>query len=381
MDISYLQDLIEEAKARGGGMVVNENDKPAVVVMTVEKYNELITNPKAPMADPHSQPQVEEDFHSNNNKKILVTGGAGYIGAHVVRELQKSGYETVVLDNLSTGKRRNIPEGVKFIEGDLGDTNLLRDLFLTERFYAVMHFAASIEVEESVSEPQKYLKNNVLNTANLLSVMSEAGVGRLIFSSTAAVYGEPETIPITEFAKLQPTNPYGYSKLLAERVIKYFCHFSGINAVIFRFFNACGCDFDGGIKPTHESHLMPIVMEAAMGKRPVLKIYGNDYDTLDGTCVRDYVHVLDIARAHVMALEKMGSSGHYEIFNIGSGTGRTVLEVVQTAAAVLGKEIPIEIAPRRPGDSAVTVADNTKIKRELGFELEFSDLGTIIKTS
>lgn len=378
MDERYLEELIEEAKRRGGGFVLSLGEMPAAVVMTVEKYNELIINHNMPKTQTRGD---EQAFHSNNNKKILVTGGAGYIGAHTCRELLKAGYEVVVIDNLSTGKRQNVPEGGRLVEGDIADTNLLRDLFASEHFYAVMHFAASIEVEESVSEPVRYLQNNTLNTANLLAVMKDFNVNRFIFSSTAAVYGEQEVNPINEHAKLQPNNPYGYSKLLSERIIKYYCHFINFQAIIFRYFNACGCDFDGAIKPTHHSHLMPIVMEVAMGQKPALKVYGNDYPTKDGTAVRDYVHVLDIARAHVVALEHMDGVENYRIFNIGTGNGSTVLEVVEKAREVLHKDIPIELVGRRAGDAAATVADNKKIREELGFNLEFSDTETIVKTT
>jgi len=377
-----LENLISEAHNRGGGLILSQGGRPAAVVMTVDKYNEILTSNQVQVTSNMTKTMPEEaDFHSNNNKKILVTGGAGYIGSHTVRELLKNGYEVLVIDNLSSGKLQNIPEAAQFLEGDLADTNFLKDVFASERIYAVMHFAASIEVEESVREPQKYLHNNTLNTANLLGVMSEFGVKKFIFSSTAAVYGEQEVMPINEHAKLQPNNPYGYSKLLAERIIKYYCHFAGLQSIIFRYFNACGCDFDGAIRPTHQSHLIPIVMETAMGTRPALKVYGNDYETADGTAVRDYVHVLDIARAHVLALEKLGSFESYEIYNIGTGNGKSVMEVVNTTKKVLGKGIPTEFAPRRAGDAPTTVADNSKIKNELGFELEYSDLETIIKTS
>ncbi len=385
MDTTYLKEIIDEAIQRGGGLMVNMDGKPAAVVMTVEKYNQIVSGAQNPAVGPQTavlEPKPEkEDYHSNNNKKILVTGGAGYIGAHAVRELIKTGYEVVIIDNLSSGKRENIHPGAKFVEGDISDYSLLKDIFTSEKIYAVMHFAASIEVEESVREPQKYLQNNTLSTANLLAAMSEFGVNKIIFSSTAAVYGNQDIMPIEETAKVQPNNPYGYSKLLAERVIKYYSHFANFQAVIFRYFNACGCDFDGSIIPTHQSHLIPLVMEVAAKKRPEIKVYGNDYDTSDGTCVRDYVHVLDIARAHTVALEKMEGVENYRIFNIGTGRGFSVLEVIGKAAEVLNKIIPMEIAPRREGDAVVTIADNAKIKQELGFELQFSDLETIIKTS
>ena len=375
MDKTYLQDLINEAQSRGGGLIINQNNKPAVVVMTVDKYNAIISNNM-----PQTQTQGE-DFHSHNNKQILVTGGAGYIGSHTCRELLKAGYNVVVIDNLSTGKRQNIPEGVKFIEGDIADSKLLKDILTSESIYAVLHFAASIEVEESVREPGKYLQNNAINTANLLAAMAECNVKHFIFSSTAAVYGDQAVVPIPETAKGKPNNPYGYAKFVAEKLIKYHAQFMGLKAVIFRYFNACGCDFDGTIVPTHHSHLIPIVMEAAAGVRPALKVYGKDYATPDGTCVRDYVHVLDIARAHVVALEKIDGIETFEVYNIGTGKGESVLDVVNAASQILDKKIPLDFQPRRPGDAVTTVADNSKIAEAWGFKPEFSDLETIIKTT
>lgn len=371
MNKAYLQELIEETKNRGGGMVINQNNKPVVVVMTVDRYNDVLTK---------NNFMPEEDYHSNNNKHILVTGGAGYIGAHTCRELLKAGYQVVVLDNLSTGKRQNIPEGATFVEGDLANIDLLNKIFTEHQIDSVMHFAASIEVEESVSEPKKYLQNNTLNTATLLGVMAEHNVKKFIFSSTAAVYGNQEIMPILETAKVQPNNPYGYTKFLAEKMVKYYCQYMGFKAVIFRYFNACGCDVDGSIAPTHHSHLMPIVMEAAAGKR-TLKIYGNDYGTPDGTCVRDYVHVLDIAAAHVLAVEKISAQESWQVYNIGTGNGESVLDVVNATKEVLQKDVSTEFSPRRAGDAVITVADNTKITKDWGFKPQFSDLETIIKTT
>ncbi len=369
-----MQELIKEAERRGGGLVINQNDKPAVVIMTVDKYNQILAD--------KTMPQTQtEDFHSNNNKTILVTGGAGYIGSHTCRELIKAGYSVVVLDNLSTGKKQNIPPEAKFIEGDTADKNLLLKIFTDEHIYAVLHFAASIEVEESVREPQKYLQNNALNTANVLAAMAESKVKNFIFSSTAAVYGDQSLMPIPETARAKPNNPYGYAKFVAEKIIKYHAQFMGLKAVIFRYFNACGCDFDGTIVPTHHSHLIPIVMQAAAGDIQALKVYGNDYNTPDHTCVRDYVHVLDIARAHVVALEKLDGIETFEVFNIGTGTGESVLDVVNAAKEILKKDIPLEFLARRPGDSVITVADNRKISQAWGFKPEFSDLETIIKTT
>jgi UDP-glucose 4-epimerase len=383
MDNAYLQELISEAESRGGGLLLNFNEKPAVVVLTVEKYNQLL-NQEAPedfTRAPQASPQADAFVRESQPKKILVTGGAGYIGAHLARQLLKAGHEVVILDNLSTGKRDNVPVGASFIEGDLADINLLRDLFAANRFDAVMHLAASLEVEESTRFPEKYFENNVINTSRLLMVMSEAGVKKIIFSSTAAVYGEPEQVPITEKSKVRPNNPYGFSKLLAEKAIKYHCAFSGLHAIVFRYFNACGCDFDGQIQPTHTSHLVPIVLGVAKGDRPVLVVYGDDYNTSDGTCVRDYVHVLDIVNAHVKALDYMDQGESFRVYNIGTGHGCSVREIINGASEILNRIIPMEIGPRRAGDAAITVADNTKLKQELGYELQYSDLNTIITTT
>ena len=382
MNNFYLQELIEEAQNRGGGMILNYEEKPAVVVLTVEKYNTLLQNQESP-ARQMSEPQAMAGGRINDVKatRVLVTGGAGYIGGHLVRELINQDYEVVVLDNLSTGWRENIDPRAIFVEGDLADQNLLRDLFAANKFSAVFHLAASLEVEESVREPEKYYRNNVLNTARLLGVMNEAGMKKIIFSSTAAIYGEAAQVPISETAPLHPNNPYGYSKLLAERTIKYYCEFLGFSAVVFRYFNACGFDVEAKILPTHQSHLIFNVMQVAKGEKPVLTVFGNDYSTFDGTGVRDYVHVLDIALPHIEALKQMESNSKYEVYNIGTGVGLSVAQIVNTASEILNKIIPMEVSPRRPGDSAVTIADNTKLLNGLGYRPRHSDLQNIITTS
>lgn len=378
MDNTYLQELIEEAQKRDGGLLLNFNDKPAVVVLTIEKYNEIIQ--KSEIGNPKSNTIEQEDPTGYfNGKTVLVTGGAGYIGSHLVRELIKAGYEVVILDNLSTGRRENLDARAMFIEGDIKDLNLLRDIFATYEISAVFHLAASLEVEESVAFPEKYFENNVTNTARLLQAMNEAGVKKIIFSSTAAVYGEPDEVPVKESAPLKPNNPYGASKLLAERVIKYYCTYLGFKAVIFRYFNACGCDYDGLIKPTHDTHLLANVLSAARTGQQI-KVFGNDYLTRDGTCIRDYVHVLDIAKAHLKAIDKIGQGENFNIYNIGTGRGQSVQEIIQTTSEILNRIIPMEIAPRRPGDAAVTIADNTKLLQELGYQLQHSDLQTIVST-
>lgn len=379
-----MQELIGEVKSRGGGFIVNSEEKPEIVVLSIEKYNDLLQNSvRVPGDQVRSlvQEVLSAAVPGSSPKTVLVTGGAGYIGAHVCREFVRAGYEVVVVDNLSTGKRGNIPEGVRFYEGDLGDANFLRDVFSTHEIFAVIHMAASIEVEESVAEPEKYLQNNTLHTVQLLAVMKEYEVKNIVFSSTAAVYGEQEHMPIAESAKLRPNNPYGYSKLLAEKMIKYYCNYLDFRGVIFRYFNACGCDVDGQIQATHESHLLPKVMEVLAGKRPVFNLNGNDYSTPDGTAVRDYVHVLDIARAHVLAVQKMNEGDSVRVYNIGTGRGLSVLEIVNKAAEATNRMVPMQVGPRRAGDAAVTIADNRKIRQELGFELNFSDPDTIIQTA
>lgn len=382
MDNAYLEELIGEVKAREGGLILSLNGQPEVVVLSIEKYNELLS--KSASLEVVEQTEQEYSLFSANQingQKILVTGGAGYIGAHVSRQLLAAGHKVVVLDNLSTGKRENVPSAIRFVEGDVADLNLLRDLLAAEKFDAVMHLAASIEVEESVRKPVEYLRNNALNTAKLLSAMTEAGIKNLIFSSTAAVYGQQSKQPISETAPLNPDNPYGFSKMIAEQLIQYYCNFTGLKAIVFRYFNAAGCDFDGGIKSTHDSHLIKNVLQVAKGQKPQLMVNGDNYATVDGTCVRDYVHVLDIARAHVKALDHLDQPGSFRVYNIGTSRGASVLEVINAATEVLGKMIPMEIGPRRAGDAPVTVADNAKLKEDFGFELKFSSLETIIQTA
>ncbi len=387
MDQNYLQQLITELKARDGGLILNLDGKPGAVVLSIEKYNLLLSNsnPQAggQVPDPENQPSENPESSPFHPKTILITGGAGYIGAHVSRHLVNAGHSVIILDNLVSGTKDNLPSGAKFIEGDVGDFNLLRDIFASSKVDVVMHFAASIEVEESVKDPGKYLENNAVNTARLLAAMDEAGVKQIIFSSTAAVYGRQanQHQPILETASKTPENPYGHSKLIAEETISYYCRHKEFTAVVFRYFNACGSDFDGKIQTSHTSHLLAKLMQAVISRDTALTINGNDYSTHDGTAVRDYVHVLDIVGAHLVALGKLTELIGFNDYNIGTGKGCSVLEMAGAVAETLNKIVPMEPGPRRAGDAECAVADNSKIRQELGFIPQFSEMETIIKTA
>jgi len=313
---------------------------------------------------------------SKNN--VLVTGGAGYIGGHLVRELIKAGYPVTVLDNLSTGRVENLDPKAEFVKGDLADAKLLADLFSSHKFDGVFHMAASLEVEESVREPRKYFENNILNLIKLLDAVASFGTKKIIFSSSASVYGQTDNHPVSETSPIGPNNPYGSTKLIGEQIIKYYSDSFGINAVAFRYFNATGFDPEAKILPTHQSHLIYNVLMAAKGKK-ALEIFGSDYNTVDGTAIRDYVHVSDIASPHILAFENMSSG--FEIYNIGTGHGYSVKQVVDTASKIIKKEIPVKIGPRRAGDAEVTVADNTKLISKIKYQLKYSSLENIISTS
>jgi len=375
MDNQYLHELITEAKARGGGLILSYDSTPAAAVLTIDRYNSLLANNALTTMTQISPKEKHMPL------KVLVTGGAGYIGSHLVNELLKANYEVVILDNLSSGKKENLNPKAVFMEGDLADVNLLRDIFGANKFEAVFHMAASLEVGESVKEPAKYFENNVTNTVKLLNTMNEFGVKKIIFSSTAAVYGEAAKVPITETSPLHPNNPYGSSKLLAERSIKYFCEYLGFHATVFRYFNACGFDTNISVLPTHQSHLIYNVLMVAKGQKTHLEVFGNDYSTFDGTGVRDYVHVSDIVLPHILALKKMDGTSGFEVYNIGTGKGFSVLEIVNSASEISSRIIPMEVVPRRPGDAATTVADNAKLLKNLGYQLKFSTLENMIGTS
>ena len=311
---------------------------------------------------------------------ILITGGAGYIGSHTNKALHKAGYDTVVVDDLCKGYENFVKWGnlEKYNTG----SNDLREVFEKYDIDAVMHFAAFISVGESVEFPQKYFKNNYKNTLNLLQIMREFNVDKFILSSTAAVYGNPKQIPITEDEDLKPINPYGHSKFITEKALQREADKGDFNYVSLRYFNAAGCDFDGEIGELHdpETHLIPLILDAAIGKRDSISIYGDDYDTPDGTCIRDYIHVNDLADAHIKAYEFLCRENQSDVFNLGNGQGYSVREVIDMCKKVTGRDFKVEIAPRREGDPARLIADSTKIQNKLGWTPQY-DLSQIVESS
>ena len=315
--------------------------------------------------------------------RVLVTGGAGYIGSHVVKLLGEGGYEVLTYDNLSTGHEWAVLYGDLEV-GDLADKGRLREVFEGFKPEAVMHFAAYIVVPESVREPLKYYRNNVINTINLLEVMEEFGVDKFIFSSSAAVYGIPEEIPVPEGAPLNPINPYGETKATVERVLRDINNSGkGFKYVSLRYFNVAGADPEGkiGFAYPNPTHLIIRAVKTAKGEFEKLDIYGTDYPTPDGTCVRDYIHVTDLAQAHIVALEYLLEGGESEVFNCGYGHGYSVKEVVEAVKKVTGIDFKVVEAPRREGDPPMLVADSTKIKKELGWKPKYDDLEFIVKTA
>jgi UDP-glucose 4-epimerase len=315
--------------------------------------------------------------------RILVTGGAGYIGGAVAAELVRCGHEVMVLDNLSSGHRQAVPEQARLIQADVGDRTRLARLFRTSAIDGVMHFAASIEVKESMLAPGAYFRNNTVNTLNLLESMREHGTEKFLFSSTAALYGTPCQSPIPETLALQPTNPYGESKLMVEQMLKWFNRVHGLRYASLRYFNAAGASGQHGEDHRPESHLIPLVLQAADGKRESVSIYGTDYETHDGTCVRDYIHISDLARAHVLAFEKLGREAAPEqlIYNLGNSRGHSVREVIEAARRVTGRKIHCKEEPRRPGDPPTLVASSEKITRELGWKPKMTELEPIIQSA
>lgn len=313
---------------------------------------------------------------------ILICGGGGYVGSHMAQQLHSKGHDIVVLDNLSTGHREAI-KWSNFIEADLRDPVALDKVFSGQRFQAVMHFCASSLVGESVTEPYAYYANNVAGTLNLLQVMRAHDVNRLVFSSTAAVFGNPTSELIDEAHPTAPINPYGASKLMVERILADAAGAYGLRSVALRYFNAAGALPEHGIGEAHrcETHLIPNVLRAVLGSSPALKVFGEDYDTPDGTCIRDYVHVQDLAQAHALALAFMENEPGAHAFNLGNGQGFSVREVIATASNVTGKDIPFEVAPRRAGDPARLVASGVKAREVLGWKPEWTELGPILESA
>lgn len=317
-----------------------------------------------------------------NEKMILVTGGAGYIGSHTIKALLARGYPVLALDNLSVGHREFVLcEG--FVEADLMDPSALEEVFRKYPIRSVIHFAAKTAVGESVENPEIYYYNNVVGTLNLLSAMRNHGVGEIVFSSSAAVYGDPEALPIPEDHPKRPKSPYGRTKLMSEEILSDYARAYGIRYVCLRYFNAAGSDPEGEIGEWHEpeTHLIPIVLEAALGLRDRVEIFGTDYPTPDGTCIRDFIHVMDLAEAHVLALERLREGKASPAYNLGTGRGHSVREVIAACRRVTGREIHVVEGPRRPGDPPALVADPRRAMEELGWRPRFTDLEEIIATA
>ena len=313
--------------------------------------------------------------------RILVMGGAGYIGSHTVKHLLDNNYDVVVADNLIYGHREAVDKRATFIHADLLDPCSLDKLFKNNPVDAVIHFAAFAYVGESVNEPEKYYYNNVVGTVNLLSAMMNHGIKKIVFSSTCATYGEPQYTPIDEKHTQSPINPYGRTKLMIENIFDDYERAYGLQHIALRYFNAAGCSSDGTIGESHtpETHIIPLVLKAITGERDSIKVFGTDYDTPDGTCIRDYIHVEDLALAHRLALEKLGE--YNGCINLGTGIGTSVKEIIVAAEAVSGKKCPVEYAPRRAGDPARLFANNTKAQEVLGWKPKYTDIKDIIQTA
>lgn len=310
---------------------------------------------------------------------VLVCGGAGYIGSHINKQLNKEGYETVVFDNLVYGHREAAKWG-HFVQGDLQNLDEIEAVFRNYKIDAVFHFAAYAYVGESVGQPEKYYYNNVANTLNLLHVMKQYGCDKIIFSSTCATYGEPERVPITEDMPQDPINPYGASKMMVERIFQDYSKAYGLKFVVLRYFNAAGADPEGEIGESHtpETHLIPLVLDAASGRREDIEVFGTDYDTPDGSCIRDYIHVYDLATAHLLALHYLEEGKESDFFNLGNALGTSVLEVVEAVKKVSGREFTVTLTGRRPGDPAKLVGSSEKAQKVLGWRPVYGDIDTIV---
>ncbi len=309
--------------------------------------------------------------------KIFVVGGAGYIGSICAELLLDEDHDVFIFDNLSEGHRRAVDKRARFLEGDLANRDSITTALREARPDAVMHFAANALVGESMENPSKYFRNNIGNGVNLLDAMIETGVSRFVFSSTCATFGLPERVPIDETAPQKPVNPYGESKLAFEKILRWYDEIHGLRFISLRYFNAAGASENFGEDHRHETHLIPNVLKVALGEKPHLEIYGTDYDTPDGTCIRDYIHILDLSRAHILALDAKQSA----YYNLGTGGGASVREVVDCCRKVTGKEIPIVEKPRRPGDPPRLIAASEKIKRDLGWQPKFQSLDAIIQSA
>ena len=312
--------------------------------------------------------------------KILVTGGAGYIGSHAVRILLKNKYEVTVYDNLINGHKKSLPAEAELVVGDLNGKEKLDKLFKKHKFDAVIHFAAFIEVGESMKNPAKFYRNNVVNTLNLLEAMVNNNIKKIIFSSTAALFGYPNEIPIKEETKKEPVNVYGRTKLIIEQMLSDFDSAYGLKFIALRYFNASGADFGIGEDHNPETHLIPLVLQVALGKRESISIFGTDYPTKDGTCIRDYIHVTDLVDAHMLALNKLLSTNKSDYYNLGNGDGYSVKEIIEIAREITCHKIPAVKSKRRAGDPAVLIADSTKIQKELGWKPKYG-LKEIIKSA
>lgn len=359
-----LSDLSKAFETEPHGFVVADSGRPRFVVLDYEAYRRLQGGTPTKMA-----------------KKVLVTGGAGYIGSITVRLLQQHGYEVVVFDNLSTGRRESVSD-CELVVGDILDAGALEDVFAAHEFGAVIHFAALIEVEESVNDPGRYFQNNVVGGINLLEAMNRHGVKRMIFSSSATVYAEPESLPLRESSPCAPQNPYGESKYIFERILKSYVECAGLTAVSLRYFNAAGAwpEEELGFRLEDNSLLVPRVMNVAAGRVSEINVFGQDYPTHDGTCIRDYVHVRDLAEAHLAALEKLPDASGFSVYNVGTGKGTSVLEIIESAVDITGRMIPMKVSGRRPGDLAQSVADSSAFQTATGWRPQH-DLKSIIQSA
>lgn len=315
--------------------------------------------------------------------KILVVGGAGYIGSHAVKQLIENGDEVIVIDNLETGHRESIPQNVPFYQVDIRNKEELKAVLEKENVDGVIHFAANSLVGESMTNPLKYYNNNVTGTETLLEVLIETGVKNIVFSSTAATYGEVTEMPILESTPTSPTNTYGETKLAIEKMLKWTHEAHALNYVCLRYFNVAGADASGTIGEAHttETHLIPLILQVPLGQRPHITVFGTDYPTKDGTCIRDYIHITDLVNAHILALRYLMAGGESNIFNLGSNTGYSVLEMIEAARAVTGHPIPMEIGERRAGDPALLIASSEKAKKVLGWQPQYTDIKYIIASA